>query len=141
MNYKDLVHFLSEIEETAKQEAIKKIEKDKFKLTWFKDTCIKVGLKADKLESPVVNNRYVIAFKNNYIQYVYAPVYLKVDDEKEQFIKIKTLREEIYHTWKGELVYKDLIIKMKEIEKQGNMILEEEAIKLKEKFEKEKAGT
>ena len=141
LNYTDLVHFLSEIEETAKQEAIKKIEKNKFKLTWFKDTCIKVGLKADKLESPVVNNRYVIAFKNNYIQYVYAPVYLKVDDEKEQFIKIKTLREEIYHTWKGELVYKDLIIKMKEIEKQGNMILEEEAIKLKEKFEKEKAET
>lgn len=147
LDYNDLVHYLLSIENKNRKENVKNepkvVRKDveKFKLTEFKLECNKENLGVDKSETPIIDNKYTIRFNNRYIVYMIAPVYISISDKKEQKIKIKTLREEIYHTWRGSLNYTELLKKLVEIEKQGQAALQEEKEELlrkKEKVERER---
>lgn len=140
LDYNDLVKFLVTLENEHRKEEkkpeVNKVDKDKFKLTEFKTACTKMNLTVDKSETPIVDKKYIIRFGNkSYIVYIAAPVYINTSVNKEQKIKIKTLREEVYHTWVGKLDYKELLLKLVEIEKQGKVALEEE----KAEVQKQKA--
>ena len=144
LDYNDLVKFILDLEKKNQKEEVKKPLKvsDKFKLTEFKNNCISSGLRVDKSETPVVNNKYNIMFTKSYIIYMVVPVYIEYNANKENKIKIKTMREEIYHTWNGRLDYQALIDKLVEIENQGQRVLKEdseEVLQMKKALEKEKS--
>lgn len=123
LDYKDLVKFLNNIEimgreEIAKDEKEKEsIRERKFAITLFKDLCTKSGLSVDKGAVGVEGDNYRINFVNSYITYVIVPI--QPDLDIEHSILIKTMREEVYHTWKGSLSYSELVNKMVIIEKEG----------------------
>lgn len=145
LDYNDLIKYIVELENEHRKEE-KKVEVnkelDKFKLTEFKAACVKMNLTVDRSETPIVDKKYVIRFGNkSYIVYISVPVYIDSNSKKEHKIKIKTLREEIYHTWVGKLDYKELLMKLFEVEKQGKLALQEEkaeVLKQKSQLEKEK---
>lgn len=143
LNYEDLIKEILAIEDKNKSVDVKETT-EKFKLDYFKDLCIKEGLKADRSESKILNkDKYIILFKNGYIQSVIAPIYISL--EKEEKIKIKTLREEVYHIWTGSLNYETFVKKLKYIESEGNKEikkdireLEKERKEVKKKMEETK---
>ena len=145
LNYDDLVRFIVGLENQHRKEdkkaETKKADKtlDKFKLTEFKVACGKMNLTVDKSETPIVDKKYIIRFGNrNYITYMAAPVHFDSTSNKEHKIKIKTMREEVYHSWVGKLDYKELLNKLLEIEKQGKIVIEEEVLQQKAQLDKEK---
>ena len=142
LNYNDLVNYLVNIEnehrkEVAKTESKKvKKELDKFKLTEFKVACGKMNLTVDKSETPIVDKKYIIRFGNrNYITYMAAPVHFDSTSNKEHKIKIKTMREEVYHSWVGKLEYKALLENILKIEQEGQVALKEEKAEMQRKIE------
>ena len=147
LDYNDLVKFIVDLENEYRKE-VRKVENqkankelDKFKLTEFKNTCIKLNLRVDKSETPILDKKYNIRFNKSYIQYIIVPVYFDSNSDKEYKIKIKTLREEIYHTWVGKLDYKNLIETLLKIEREGKQAIKEEneeLLKQKAQVEKER---
>lgn len=150
LNYDDLVKFIVNLENEHRKEVNKvesqKVNKDldKFKLTEFKNTCVKLNLKVDKTETPIVDKKYYIRFNKSYIQHLIVPVYFDSTSNKEHRIKVKTMREEIYHTWVGKLDYKSLLETLLKIEREGKQAIKEEReniLNLKAKVEKERDET
>ena len=152
LNYNDLVQYLVKLEDENRKEGAKGVaqkvsqEIEKFKLTEFKNACSKLNLKVDKSETPTFKyeQKYNIKFNKSYILYMVTPIYIDISSNKEQKIKIKTLREEIYHTWIGKLNYQELLNKLCQIELEGQKVLKEEKeemLKAKQKLEKEKLET
>lgn len=147
LDYNDLVKFILDLENEHRKEVSKienqKVDKelDKFKLTEFKNTCIKLNLKVDRSETPILDKKYNIRFNKSYILYLIVPVYFDAISNKEHKIKIKTLREEIYHTWIGKLDYKALLETLLNIEREGKQAIKdetEELLKQKAKVERER---
>lgn len=148
LDYNNLISFLCNLEKENKRV--------KFKLTYFKELCEKYNLNPDKGVSSEVNQYsqinsksknlnitqyYQVNFKSKdfYIVYVLVPVYINI--AKENKVKIKTVREEVYHSWTGELNYIDLVEKLKRIEQMGIKEIEDDYKQLKVKREKETKET
>lgn len=148
LDYNNLISFLCNLEKENKRV--------KFKLTYFKELCEKYNLNPDKGISPEVNQYsqtnsksknfnitkyYQVNFKSKdfYIIYVLVPIYINI--AKENKIKIKTVREEVYHSWTGELNYIDLVEKLKRIEQMGIKEIEDDFKQLKLQKDKETKET